>query len=63
MFPRRPFRSFIYSYPTQQDCVFTLVFASTSSTSMSLNNSLKTVPETSKFGISSPNGSSDSIPV
>ena len=39
------------------------VFASTSSTSMSVNNSLKTVPKTSQFGISSPNGSSDSIPV
>ena len=34
------------------------VFASTS-----FNNSLKTVPQISKFGISSPNGSSDSIPV
>ena len=39
------------------------VFASTSSTSMSLSNSFKTVPQTSIFGISSPNGSSDSIPV
>ena len=33
------------------------VFGSMSSTSMSLNNSLKTVPQISKFGISSPNGS------
>ena len=38
------------------------VFASTPSTSMSFNDS-QTVPQVSKFGISSPNGSSEFIPV
>ena len=37
------------------------VFASTSNTSMSLNSSLKTVPQILKFGISSPNDCSDSF--